>query len=226
MKVFIGYDSTSPISYNVCKFSIKKNTSKDIEVVPLIQQDLRDQGIYYRPIDEKGSTEFTFTRFLIPFISGYQGWAIFCDSDFLWINDIQKLIEKADDQYAVMVVKHEYVPSVDIKFLGNIQYQYPRKNWSSMVLWNCSHEKNKIITKELINTASGQFLHRFMWLNNSDIGSIDKTWNWLVNWYQEPKDGHPNALHFTEGGPWIDNYKDCQYSNIWEEYNEQYKLSH
>jgi lipopolysaccharide biosynthesis glycosyltransferase len=148
----------------------------------------------------------------------FKGWAVFCDCDFLWLDDIKKLLDQTDDQYAVMCVQHDYTPTSTVKMNGVPQYQYPRKNWSSMILWNCGHPKNQKLTPELVNMASGQYLHRFAWLDNSDIGAIDKEWNWLINWYHESQNSRPKALHFTEGGPWHELYKDCEYSNLWNEY--------
>jgi len=224
MKIFIGYDSTAKIAYDVCKLSIKKNTSANIEISALNQLELRNKNYYYRPIDDKGSTEFTFTRFLVPALMNYQGWAIFCDCDFLWVDDVQNLINQKNNQYAVMVVKHDYSPNNNKKFNDSVQYQYPRKNWSSMILWNCSHEKNKQLTPDVVNTKSGEFLHQFKWLDDIEIGTIDKKWNWLVNWYTETDNEKPSAIHYTEGGPWIESYKDCQYSKEWNNYKKDLEL--
>jgi len=99
---------------------------------------------------------------------------------------------------------------------GQVQTVYPRKNWSSMVLWNCAHPKNKILTPELLNKETPQFLHRFSWLEDEDIGSLPHEYNWLVGWYKEPKDGAPKILHYTEGGPWFDGYRDCEYADVWK----------
>jgi len=225
MNIYIGYDTNEDIAYQVCNYSITKNSNKSVSITPLIQSKLRDEGLYWRDIDLLGSTEFTFTRFLVPNLMNYRGWAIFCDCDFLWVDDIQKVFELADEQYAVMCVNHDYTPTTSVKMDGAKQYQYPRKNWSSMILWNCGHPKNKLLTPELINTVSGQYLHRFSWLDDTEIGSIDKQWNWLVNWYTEPQDGVPKAIHFTEGGPWVTNYRKVEYSSIWIQYNNDRLLS-
>ena len=99
---------------------------------------------------------------------------------------------------------------------GQIQLQYPRKNWSSMVLWNCGHPKNKTLTPELLNKETGKYLHRFSWLDDSEIGNLPPIYNWLVGWYKEPKDGVPKILHYTEGGPWFDNYRFCEYHELWK----------
>ena len=219
MKVFVGWDPKEQSAYQVCEYSIRKH-QPSADVVPLIQQDLRSIGLYYRDIDPLSSTEFTFTRFLVPAIMNYQGWAIFCDCDFLWLDDIKKVFDQRDDKYAVMVVKHDYTPTSTTKMDGAVQHLYPRKNWSSMILWNCGHPANKYLVPEAVNIESGQFLHRFQWIRDHYIGEISLEWNWLVNWYTEPTDGSPKALHFTEGGPWMEKYKDCQYADLW---NYHYK---
>ena len=141
-KVYVGWDSREDIAYQVCEHSIL-NRSKTTEVIPLKQKHLRDSGIYTREIDKLGSTEFTFTRFLIPFLENYNGWAIFCDCDMVFLIDAQEIFDQADDKYAVMCVQHNYTPEEGIKMENQLQLPYPRKNWSSMVLFNCGHPKNK-----------------------------------------------------------------------------------
>lgn len=214
MKVFIGYDSREDVAYQVCKYSLIKHQSK-VEVIPLIQSDLRSSGCYYRPFDEPSSTEFSYTRFLTPYLSNYSGWSVFCDCDFLWLSDIEELFKFRDDKYAVLVVKHEYNPINKIKMDGQLQVNYPRKNWSSLILWNCNHPSNKNLNVETVNKLSPQELHRFTWLKDDEIGELPLEWNWLVGWYKE---GNPKALHYTEGGPWFENYRDCEYSEIWKKY--------
>jgi len=220
MKVFVGYDKKEHDAYEVCKHSILKY-HPDAQVISIVQQHLRDIGVYWREVDSLGSTEFTFTRFLVPALMNFQGWAIFCDCDFLWTADIQELFDLRDDKYAVMVVKHDYTPSNKTKMDDQHQHLYPRKNWSSMVLWNCSHPSNRQLTPDLVNSASGQFLHRFQWLPDDHIGELDKEWNWLVNWYTATDSNIPKAIHFTEGGPWLAEYSTCEYSNLW---NNEYLM--
>jgi lipopolysaccharide biosynthesis glycosyltransferase len=215
MKIFVGYDSREQIAYDVCEYSIKKH-NKNVEVIPLKQDKLRDQGLYWRDVDPLSSTEFTFTRFLVPHLCNYEGWAIFVDCDFLFECSIDEIVAHADDRYAVMVVKHDYTPPEGDKMDGKRQLPYPRKNWSSMILWNCEHPNNKKLTPEKINTETGQFLHRFTWLKDEMIGGLSHVYNWLVNHYHEPQDGKPKAIHYTEGGPWFDNYKHCEYGYHWE----------
>ena len=215
LKVFVGYDTREDIAYQVCKHSIITR-NKDIDVRPLKQQELRDTGWYTRPIDKLASTEFTFTRFLIPELTNYEGWAVFMDSDMILTTDIKELFDQADDQYAVMCVQHDYKVTESTKMDGQKQTIYPRKNWSSMVLWNCEHPKNKILTPELLNEESPKFLHRFSWLEDNEIGELPLEYNWLVGWYKEPNDGTPKILHYTEGGPWFDGYRDCEYGDDWK----------
>jgi lipopolysaccharide biosynthesis glycosyltransferase len=216
MKVFVGYDPREDIAYRVCEFSIKAR-SVGVEVIPLKQSELREAGIYTRVPDTLSSTEFTFTRFLVPHLADYSGWAIFVDCDFLFQCDVTEIFNQADDRYAVMCVKHDYTPQEGDKMDGCKQLPYPRKNWSSMILWNCGHPANADITPELVNNEnnSGQFFHRFQWLSDDQIGELSQEYNWLVNWYHEPQDGHAKAIHYTEGGPWFENYKHCEYGYQW-----------
>ncbi len=217
MKVFVGYDTREDIAYQVCKHSLEAR-NKDVEVRPLKQNELRDQGWYTRPIDKLASTEFTFTRFLVPELSNFDGWALFCDSDIIFIEDIKELFDQADDKYAVMCAQHDYTPKEGIKMDGQTQTVYPRKNWSSVVLFNCGHPSNRKLDLNLVNNPliTGAYLHRFSWLDDSEIGQISHEWNWLTDWYEEGKDGTPKALHYTEGGPWFENYRDCDWHLTWK----------
>ena len=216
--VFVGYDTREDIAYQVCEDQINR-LSPNTSVKPLILNELKKQNLYWREEDKLGSTEFTFSRFLIPEIMNFEGWALFCDCDILFIENVEKLFEVADDKYAVMCVKHDYKPKEGLKMDGKQQTIYPRKNWSSLVLWNCSHPSNKIVTKEYVNNPdiTGKILHRFSWLKDEEIGSISHHWNWLVGWYKEPEDGAPLGIHYTEGGPWFKEYRDCEYSDLWKD---------
>ena len=215
MKVYVGWDSREDIAYQVCQHSIKRK-DPDAEVIPLKQNDMRQDGIYTRAVDKLASTEFTFSRFFVPYLNDYKGWAVFCDCDFVWRVPTTELEQYCDDSKAVVCVQHDYKPKESRKMDGQVQTVYPRKNWSSMVLWNCGHPKNKILTPELLNSESPKFLHRFSWLDDSDIGSLPHVYNWLVGWYKEPQDGIPKILHYTEGGPWFDGYRECDYADVWK----------
>ena len=214
--VYVGYDTREDIAYQVCKHSIIRR-EPGATVKPLKQKDMRDTGLYTREVDKLASTEFTFTRFFIPYLQNYQGWAVFCDCDFVWTVPTTDLKQYCDPDKAVVVVQHDYTPAEGMKMDGKQQHIYPRKNWSSMILWNCAHPKNKVLTPELLNKETGAFLHRFQWLDDNDIGSLPHHYNWLVGWYKEPKDGKPKIYHWTEGGPWfVDNYFDCEYADVWK----------
>jgi hypothetical protein len=216
MKIFIGYDIREDIAFQVCEYSILKH-QPTAEVIALKQKDLREAGTYTRSIDPLSSTEFTFTRFLVPYLADYKGWALFIDCDFVFVDDVKKLFDQADDKYAVMVVQHDYTPKEGLKMDGCKQLSYPRKNWSSAILWNCGHPANRQIDPDIVNTQTGQYLHRFQWLTDSEIGHLSPEWNWLAGWYSEPQDGSPKAIHYTEGGPWFKEYRRCEYHKVWKQ---------
>ena len=218
VNVYIGYDSREDLAYQVCSHSIKSK-SNSANIFPLKLSELRKKGIYTRGEDKLGSTEFTFSRFLVPILNDYRGWALFCDCDILFLNPVEELFSLTNDKYAVMCVQHDYTPKGKTKMDGRVQSIYPRKNWSSLVLWNCGHPSNKKVTRDLVNDpeTTGKFLHRFSWLEDKEIGNISHEWNWLVGWYSETSDGSPKAIHYTEGGPWFPEYRFCDYHDVWKE---------
>jgi len=215
MKVYVGYDTREDIAYQVCKHSI---TTKQpaAEIRPLKQQELRDAGWYTRPKDKLASTEFTFTRFLIPELMNFKGWAVFMDCDMILTTDIKELFDQADDKYAVMCVQHDYTPKEGTKMDGQKQTIYPRKNWSSVMLFNCGHPSNARLTQDMVNDPeiNGAYLHRFSWLKDEEVGELDHTWNYLVGVYDDIKT--PKLIHYTEGGPWFENYRDCEFNKLWK----------
>ena len=221
MKVFVGYDTREDIAYQVCKHSIiSKQPNADVR--PLKQQELRDAGWYTRGIDKLASTEFTFTRFLIPELSDFKGWALFMDCDMILTTDIKELFDQADDKYAVMCVQHDYKVKEQFKMDGQKQTIYPRKNWSSVMLFNCGHKSNRALTQELVNNPdiTGAYLHRFSWLKDKEIGELDHTWNYLVGVYDDIE--KPKLIHYTEGGPWFENYRNTEFAQLWK--NELYDM--
>lgn len=211
-RVFIGWDSREVVAYDVCKFSIESRT-KGATIEPLKQNDLRENKVYTRPVDQLASTEFSLTRFLVPYLSDYKGISFFMDCDFLFLEDIEELIKIIDLSKAVSVVKHNYEPDDKIKMDGKIQHYYPRKNWSSLMVFNCEHPSNKKLNLQLVNNETPQYLHRLSWLKDYEIGEIDHTWNYLVGWYKDIE--KPKAIHYTEGGPWFNKYIDCDFSKEW-----------
>ena len=208
--IYIGYDEREDVAYQVAK-----KTAGNHIISPLIQSNLRATGDYWREPDKLASTEFSLTRFLVPYLNNYKGWALFVDCDVLFMSDPQELFDLADDRYALMCVKHNYKPISSTKMGGKTQHLYPRKNWSSVMLFNCTHSSNKKLTTELVNTQTPTYLHKISWLDDQEIGDLPVAWNYLVGWYNEKDHGKPKLLHYTEGGPWFDI--DCEYADQWKE---------
>ena len=214
-KVFIGFDSREKIASDVCEKSLKQNSKKKIHIKLLDQKKLRSKKLYYRKFDPLSSTEFTFTRFLIPYLSKYKGWSLFCDCDFLFLEDVSNLFKDLDEKKAIYCVQHDYAPKEKHKMNGQKQTLYPRKNWSSFIIFNCAHPSNKKLTIDLVNSESGSFLHQFKWLDDNEIGSLDERWNWLEGWSSSSNNLTPFAIHFTRGGPWFDEWQDVDYAIDW-----------
>jgi len=220
INIFIGYDSKEKIAYHVLSESILRNSTKPVSITPIYLPNIKDDFLRERNI--LSSTEFSFSRFIIPHLMNYQGWALFMDCDMLMKADVEELWRLRDDKYAVQVSKHDYVPRTETKFLGHIQTAYPKKNWSSFMLMNC--KKCTRLTPDYVNKASGLELHQFKWLENEElIGSLPLEWNWLVGEY--PYKEEVKNIHYTEGGPYFENYSDCDYSNDWYNvYNNMVKI--
>ena len=218
LSCFVGYDAKEDIAYRVCKHSLLKRASIDIKIFSLKLDELKAKKFYKRDIDPLASTQFTYSRFLVPALMNYKGWAIFCDCDFIFLDDIAKITENLDESKAVYCVKHDYTPKEKHKMDGQKQTIYPRKNWSSVMLFNCGHPSNKKISSSVVNDTNitGKYLHRFSWLQDSEVGQLSHEWNWLTDWYKEPQDGKPKLLHYTEGGPGFENYRDCDYHKEWK----------
>jgi hypothetical protein len=205
--VFIGYDPRERAATNVLIDSLYQHSSVPLAITPLVTPQLERQGLYRRGRDPKQSTAFSFTRFLVPRLMDYRGWAVFMDCDMLCRGDIAELWELRDDRYAVMCVQHEHVPSETVKFLGEKQTPYPKKNWSSLMLMDCG--RCTALSVDYVNTASGLELHRFHWLGDDAlIGALPPgRWNHLVDVQPAPAagvaEGGPALLHWTLGGPWF-----------------------
>lgn len=213
LNIFIGYDSAAPVLYNVAQHSIHSRTKSQCIVRPLILNQLKT--IYSRSPHQLASTEFSFSRFLVPYLSGYQGWSLFMDNDVVVLDDIQNIFDLADDAFSVMCVKHEHEPKDTKKFLGKTQTSYEKKNWSSFLLFNNS--KCKALTPEYVENASGLELHQFHWLDAEDlIGSIPISWNYLAGYSNKglSKDDI-QMIHYTDGAPCYDGYEDSEDSEIW-----------
>ena len=212
--VFVGYDPVESAAWHTLVASLYERSSIPLSFVPVNTRNLKK--IFHRERDKKQSNEFSFTRFLVPYLMEYEGLALYMDCDMLIRCDIAKLITsiECNPGKAVYVVKHDYKPKDTEKYLGTKQYAYPRKNWSSFVLWDCSHASNKNITPEYVNKASGMELHRFTWLNDDEIGALDPRWNWLVGEYSNAPADVFN-LHWTLGGPYFKEYENTEFADEW-----------
>ena len=212
---FVGYDSKEDIAYRVCKQTLLANSSIELNISSLKLYELVAQKLYTRSIDPLASTEFTYSRFLVPKLMNYNGWAVFCDCDFIFFDDVAKLFNNIDNSKAIYCVKHDYTPKEKHKMDGQQQTIYPRKNWSSFILFNCSHSSNKKLTVDLVNSESGSYLHQFKWLQDSEIGDLDERWNWLEGWTSQHNSSTPYAVHYTRGGPWFQEWQDVEFAEEW-----------
>lgn len=210
LRIFIGYDAREAVAYHVLAHSILSRASAPYSITPLALPQL---GRAYTR-GPGGSTAFTFTRFLVPYLSNYEGLSLFLDCDILVQADITEVLlhPLLDPGRAVYVCQHDYVPRQSVKFLGAPQQAYPRKNWSSVMLFD--NARCKALTPAYVNTASPADLHRFAWLSDAQIGSLPLEWNYLVgedNQSPEP----PKAIHYTNGGPYFPEYAGCDFADAW-----------
>ena len=210
INVLIGYEPREAVAFSVLSYSIQARASVPVSITPLMLSQLK--GVLTRERHPLQSTDFSFSRFLTPHLSGYSGWSVFMDCDMLMLDDIANLHNLCDDRYAVMVVKHNHVPKETTKFLGEPQSKYDKKNWSSVMLFN--NAKCRALTPDYVNEASGLDLHQFKWLGNDDlIGALPDRWNHLVGYNPPRRDAA--LVHYTLGGPYFDSYRDCEYSKEW-----------
>ncbi|MFB2553778.1 glycosyltransferase [Ensifer soli] len=214
LKIYVGYDSREDIAWQVCRHSILRYSGPAVEVYPLKQAALRELGLYTRGAD-MAATEFSLTRFLVPYLGAHDGWTIFVDCDFLFTRDVHDVLQHASRDKAIFVVQHDYTPANMVKMDGKPQAVYPRKNWSSFILFNNAHPEVRALTPSVVNTAAPGFLHRFQWLSaDSLIGALPLEWNFLEGEYPR-RDGTPAAIHYTNGGPWFENWQNVDYADLW-----------
>ncbi len=217
INLYVGYDEREAIAYHVFCHSVIKNTSVPVKITPLVLSQLKE----FNETHQDRSNDFIYSRFLTPYLNEFDGWAIFADGDMICQADLKELIGMADPNKALLVVKHDYQTKASIKYLGNINENYPRKNWSSVILWNCSHPKHKILTPEFVSNQTGKFLHRFSWLDDNDIGELPVEWNWLACEYE--KNTEAKLIHYTLGTPCFKDFRDTDMAEIWYDYYESAK---
>lgn len=209
VKIVIGFDQREAIAFHTFTQSIIQKSSLPLEIIPLAINNLNG----YKETHADKSNDFIYSRFLTPSLCNFNGWAIFADGDMICQSDIKELWDLRDETKAVLVAKHDYKTKFYKKYLGNINEDYPRKNWSSLILWNCAHEKHKILKPEFIANQKGSFLHRFSWLEDNEIGELPLEWNWLAIEY--PENSKAKLIHYTLGTPCFKSYSDTDMSDIW-----------
>ncbi len=231
-KIYIGYDARERLAWQVCAASLQARASYPVHIEPIGREDLTRRGLYTRkqrlvegkqfdvPSNMPVSTDFSLARFWVPSLAGRAGWAMFCDCDFMFRRDVRELFSIIDSRHAVMVVPHMHMPTETVKMDGQLQKKYPRKNWSSLILWNLAHAGNQRLTAYALNSLSYGDLHRFCWLKDEEIGFIPEAWNWL--------DGHsaaaidPAAVHFTRGTPDLPGWEHTKYAREWNRYAQAF----
>jgi hypothetical protein len=219
--VFIGYDSAQPEAAIACwKSIVDHDKDKQVSVQLIDRAVLVESNLYWRERMETESTEFSFTRFLTPYLKGFYGYALFCDSDFIWKCSPAEVLElaKQDESKSVWVVKHDLKQEQmkTTKMGGKIQTAYPRKNWSSMMIFNCNHEEVRKLTPDIVSEQAPSFLHGIQWAKDENIGELPVTYNFLVGYYQD--NDMPKVLHFTDGTPLHEGYEDCEFAEEFLKY--------
>lgn len=224
LSIWIGYDPREAAAYAVARASIRRHATIPVPIHGLVLNDLREKGLYTRPHERRGcqlwdvisdapcATEFSNSRFLVPHLAG-SGWALFMDCDMLVRGNIRELFDLCDPEKAVMVVKHNHQPPEGVKMDGQMQTRYARKNWSSVIAFNCDHPANKALTLEMVNELPGRDLHRFCWLEDDLIGELPVEWNWLAGHSDPAVD--PKIVHHTEGSPCLPGYEDAPFADEW-----------
>lgn len=209
ISIVVGFDQREAISYHTFCQSVLEKASRPVQFTPLSANTLKG----YRETHQDASNAFVYSRFLTPHLADFSGWAIFADGDMVCQTDIGELWDLRDASRAVQVVQHDYRTKAAVKYLGNKNEDYPRKNWSSLILWNCAHPSNRVLTPEFIQNQSGSYLHRFSWLTDAQIGALPKEWNWLTTEYED----NPRAklLHYTLGTPCFKDYANAAMAAEW-----------
>ena len=209
IRIITGFDQREAVAFHAFYQSIISNSSSPVQITPLAINTLRE----YRETHSDGSNAFTYSRFLTPYLCNFEGWAIFADGDMVCQADITELWNLRDESKAVQVVQHDYETKQTIKYFDQPNANYPRKNWSSVILWNCAHPAHRLLTPAFVGGATGAFLHRFSWLQDEQIGSLPKEWNWLAIEYQDNLQA--KLVHYTLGTPCFKKYAETAMSEHW-----------
>ena len=207
--VFVGYDPREAVAYHTCANSIIRHASRPVAIIPLALNLFDD----YKETHTDGSNHFIYSRFLVPHLMEYSGHAIFIDGDMIVRSDIVELWEQRDVTKDVQIVKHDYRTRMTEKYLGAKNEDYPRKNWSSVILWNCNSFPNRRLTPDFVQQSTGSFLHRFTWLDDERIGELPREWNWLPDEYGPNPDA--KLLHYTLGTPCFHEFATTPMADEW-----------
>jgi len=212
IKLAIGFDYREATAYHTFSQSIIENTSSPFTILPLASNLIEN----YTDLSKDGSNQFIYSRFLTPSLANFEGWYLYMDGDLICNDDINELWKLRDNNYAVQCVKHDYQTKYPVKYFNNKNTNYPRKNWSSVILWNCAHPANRILTPAFISQKDGKYLHRFSWLEDSLIGDLPVRWNWLAKEYDDNLDA--GLIHYTLGTPCFEDWSKGVFAEQWYEY--------
>ena len=215
IKIVVGFDQREAIAYHTFSQSVLEKSSLPVLFLPLSMNTLKG----YKETHNDKSNDFVYSRFLTPYLHNFEGWAIFADGDMVCQSDIKELWDLRDETKALQVVMHDYKTKFNQKYLGNTNENYPRKNWSSLILWNCSHPKHRVLTPDFISSQTGKYLHRFSWLDDEDIGELPIDWNWLAIEY--PNNPKAKIIHYTLGTPCFKDYRNTEMAVTWHEVQQK-----
>jgi lipopolysaccharide biosynthesis glycosyltransferase len=207
--VFVGYDPREAIAYHVCANSIIRNASAPVAIIPVALNLFTD----YKETHGDNSNHFVYTRFLVPYLMDFKGRAIFIDGDMVVRGDIIELYESLKTAHDVAVVKHDYKTRMPVKYMGAPNEDYPRKNWSSVIVWDCQSYPNRRLTPDFVQKQPGSFLHRFSWIDDDRIQSLPPEWNWLPDELGENNEAQ--LLHYTLGTPCFHEFADTTQAAEW-----------
>jgi lipopolysaccharide biosynthesis glycosyltransferase len=207
--IVVGFDQREAVAYHVFCQSVLEKASRSVRFLPLVYQSL----VEYDETHADGSNSFTYSRFLCPYLMNFTGRVIYADGDMICNTDIAELWDMYDGDKAVQVTKHDYLTKANKKYFDSKNENYPRKNWSSLIIWNCGHLKNRVLTPKLVSDKPGSFLHRFAWLEDTEIGELPKEWNWLATEYDANEKA--KLIHYTLGTPCFREYRNSDFSSDW-----------